>query len=287
MRSGSAMSRRKASFVADWFGANRVPSAASTRHIPAVRRSCQPTPGATGSPVRASHTIVDARWFAMPTASTGPPSASAAVATASAASAISARVELDEARGRGRWAAPHDGARGRRSHQDGRSRRVRRSCRHRRRGCSRSLLGFVAQATADQAADRARHHREQGARQDAATTTRPRWSRTDAAHRSPCTNTKVTIAVTMPWTSGASTDCCRAATVAPTTSPASTKTASNDTAVDGLSLDDRVVERLPDERGGHADDQRDDDPGDRAQRDRASRPAHRRRTAMAARACRG
>ncbi len=42
------------------------------------------------SPVVESQTIVDARWFAMPTASTGPPSASAAVATSSAAAPISA-----------------------------------------------------------------------------------------------------------------------------------------------------------------------------------------------------
>ena len=35
-------------------------------------------PGPTGSPVARSHTIVDARWLVMPTASTGPPSASAA-----------------------------------------------------------------------------------------------------------------------------------------------------------------------------------------------------------------
>ncbi len=41
-------------------------------------------------PVFESQTIVDARWLAMPTASTGPPSASAAVATSSAAAPISA-----------------------------------------------------------------------------------------------------------------------------------------------------------------------------------------------------
>ena len=66
------------------------PAAASTRHMPAVRRSCHPTPGPTGSPVARSQTIVDARWFAMPTASTGPPAASAALAASRAASAISA-----------------------------------------------------------------------------------------------------------------------------------------------------------------------------------------------------
>ena len=46
--------------VADWFGATRKPSARSARHAPTVRRSCQPSPGPTGSPVARSHTIVDA-----------------------------------------------------------------------------------------------------------------------------------------------------------------------------------------------------------------------------------
>src|SRR2546423_15179271 len=56
--------------------------------MPTVRRSCQPTPGPTGAPLRRSHRIVDARWLVMPTAATGPPAAAiASWATASAASA--------------------------------------------------------------------------------------------------------------------------------------------------------------------------------------------------------
>ena len=54
-------------------------------------------PGPTGSPVARSHTIVDARWFVMPTASTGPPSSSAAVAHSSGGVGHRAGVELDEA----------------------------------------------------------------------------------------------------------------------------------------------------------------------------------------------
>ena len=54
----------------------------------AVRRSCQPIPGPTGSPVVRSHTTVDARWLAMPTDTTGPPAAKAAPATSNAAAAI-------------------------------------------------------------------------------------------------------------------------------------------------------------------------------------------------------
>ena len=59
--------------VADAFGANRIPSACSTRQVPTVRRSCQPMPGATGFPVARSHTMLDARWLAIPTPATGPP----------------------------------------------------------------------------------------------------------------------------------------------------------------------------------------------------------------------
>ena len=87
-RSGSALSSRCLIFVADWFGAKRSPSACRTRQSPSVRRSCQPSAGATGSPVLRSHTIVDARWVAMPMPSTGPPSARAARAVASAAAAM-------------------------------------------------------------------------------------------------------------------------------------------------------------------------------------------------------
>ena len=42
-----------------------------------VRRSCHPSPGPTGSPVARSQTTVEARWLAMPTASTVPASAAA------------------------------------------------------------------------------------------------------------------------------------------------------------------------------------------------------------------
>ena len=63
-------------------------------------RSCggpaSPSAGPTGSPVARSHTMVDARWLAMPTASTGPPSASTARATSSATSAMRGGVELDQ-----------------------------------------------------------------------------------------------------------------------------------------------------------------------------------------------
>ena len=39
-----------ASLVADSLGATRMPWSRSTRHVPTVRRSCQPMPGPTGSP---------------------------------------------------------------------------------------------------------------------------------------------------------------------------------------------------------------------------------------------
>ena len=90
LRSASARSRRKASLVAEALGARCSPCACSARHMPTVRRSCQPTPGPTGCPLRRSHRIVDARWLVMPTAATGPPQAArASWATASAASACS------------------------------------------------------------------------------------------------------------------------------------------------------------------------------------------------------
>ena len=46
-RSGSTSSRMAITLVADALGASRMPSACSTRHVPTVRRSCQPMPGAT------------------------------------------------------------------------------------------------------------------------------------------------------------------------------------------------------------------------------------------------
>ena len=73
VRSGSARSSRYCALVAETLGARWKPCSRSTRHSPIVRRSCQPMPGPTGSPVLRSHTMVDARWLAMPTASTGPP----------------------------------------------------------------------------------------------------------------------------------------------------------------------------------------------------------------------
>ena len=107
-RSGSTSSRMAISLVADAFGASRMPSACRTRHVPTVRRSCQPMPGATGLPVARSHTMVDALWLAMPTASTGPPSWSAVAATSRTASAIteasnSTRPGAGESGSTGAW----------------------------------------------------------------------------------------------------------------------------------------------------------------------------------------
>ncbi len=90
VRSGSTSSRMAMTLVAEALGASRIPSACNTRHVPTVRRSCQPMPGATGFPVARSHTMLEARWFAMPTPATGPPSSSAARATSRMASAIRA-----------------------------------------------------------------------------------------------------------------------------------------------------------------------------------------------------
>ena len=89
-RSGSAWSSSHSSLVADMFGASRRPSPRSSRQRPTVRRSCQPSAGPTGSPVARSHTTVEQRWLAMPTASTGPAASSAARAASSAVSAMGA-----------------------------------------------------------------------------------------------------------------------------------------------------------------------------------------------------
>ena len=89
-RSGSARSSRAATLVADALGATRMPLAWSSRQVPTVRRSCHPSPGPTGTPVARSQTMVDARWLAMPTASTGPPSARLDEATSTTASAMAA-----------------------------------------------------------------------------------------------------------------------------------------------------------------------------------------------------
>jgi hypothetical protein len=90
VRSASTASSMAMSLVAEALGASRTPSACRARHVPTVRRSCQPMPGARGVPVARSQTMVDARWLAMPTAATGPPSRSAAWATVRTASAIDA-----------------------------------------------------------------------------------------------------------------------------------------------------------------------------------------------------
>ena len=87
VRSGSTSSRIAITLVADALGARRIPSPCRTRHVPTVRKSCQPMPGATGRPVERSHTMLEARWLAMPTPATGPPSRSAAWAKESTASA--------------------------------------------------------------------------------------------------------------------------------------------------------------------------------------------------------
>ena len=88
------------------WGRGGGPRPASTRQSPTVRRSCQPRPGPTGSPVARSHTMVEARWLAMPTPSTGPASASAAAGHGEGGVGHRRGVELDEARARGSTAAP-------------------------------------------------------------------------------------------------------------------------------------------------------------------------------------
>ena len=69
---GCGRGRRRRAGGGPWWptrsGPARRPSPCRTRQSPTVRRSCQPRPGPTGSPVARSHTIVDARWLVMPTA---------------------------------------------------------------------------------------------------------------------------------------------------------------------------------------------------------------------------
>ena len=89
-RSGSNWSSSCSTFVPERFGATFSPPARSSRQRPTVRRSCQPRPGPTGSPVARSQTIVVPRWLASPTATTGPVSSSAACESSSAAAASSA-----------------------------------------------------------------------------------------------------------------------------------------------------------------------------------------------------
>ncbi len=88
VRSGSAVSRRAATLVAEAFGGTRMPWPWSSRQVPTVRRSCQPSPGPTGAPVERSQITVEARWLAIPTAATVPASARHADVTSSAAVAI-------------------------------------------------------------------------------------------------------------------------------------------------------------------------------------------------------
>ena len=90
-RAPSTWSSNQASLVADWFGASaRSCSTRATMHSPTVRRSCQPSAGAIGSPVARSHTIVLARWLVMPTTSIGPADAVASAAASSTVRASSA-----------------------------------------------------------------------------------------------------------------------------------------------------------------------------------------------------
>ena len=84
------MSSSTASLVAEAAGDTWIPWPCRARHIPTVRWSCQPMPGAMGTPVARSQTTVDDRWLATPTASTGPPASSARRETSRTAAAISA-----------------------------------------------------------------------------------------------------------------------------------------------------------------------------------------------------
>ena len=103
-RAPSTWSSSQASLVADWFGASaRSWVALAMMHSPTVRRSCQPSAGAIGSPVARSHTIVLARWLVMPTAVIGSSTVSMTSVAASSTRRTSAGgVELDETGERGR-----------------------------------------------------------------------------------------------------------------------------------------------------------------------------------------
>ena len=82
-RSG-VFARSQAALVADWFGASAHPcSILAMMQSPTVRRSCQPSPGPTGSPVARSHIMTLARWLVMPTAEIGSPMEAIAVRAAS------------------------------------------------------------------------------------------------------------------------------------------------------------------------------------------------------------
>ena len=61
-RAASTLAVSQVSLVAVWLGANTKPCSLRKRmQSPTVRRSCQLRPGATGTPVRVSHTMVEAR----------------------------------------------------------------------------------------------------------------------------------------------------------------------------------------------------------------------------------
>lgn len=83
-----ARSTSHRSLVADWLGARRMPSACRTRQSTTVRRSCQPMPGPIARPVASSQRIVVARWFVIPTPSTGPDVAVTSSLVSRTASAI-------------------------------------------------------------------------------------------------------------------------------------------------------------------------------------------------------
>ena len=106
--SGSARSRRHGQLGGRHVGRDADALLAwRARHVPTVRRSCQPMPGPTGSPVARSQTIVEARWLAIPTAVDRAARRRApAVATLEHGRGHGGGVELDEARGRGGAAAP-------------------------------------------------------------------------------------------------------------------------------------------------------------------------------------
>jgi hypothetical protein len=131
---GVAGSRMAITLVAEALGATRMPSAWSSRQVPTVRRSCQPSPGhgLPGGPVPhdgRGPLVGDAD------ASTVPPSARLAVATSSTASAM-ARRRTPPARGTGCRAGPGRGGRGRPWRRGGPPRPAPPRCRRRRPGRS-------------------------------------------------------------------------------------------------------------------------------------------------------
>ena len=106
---GVGPSSRAATLVAEALGASRIPWPWSSRQVPTVRRSCQPSPGPTGTPVARSHTMVDARWLAMPTAVDRPAGGQAGRGHLDHGFGHGHGVELHQARGRGCRAGPARG----------------------------------------------------------------------------------------------------------------------------------------------------------------------------------